>query len=56
MLFLNQVIGMRNSDLRREARIDRAAAGAGTIKFGTRVVGIDYIFRLDAEALEVGVK
>src|SRR5579875_2872233 len=47
---------MRNSDFRRETRINRSAAGAGTIEIGTGVIGIDDVLGLDTEAFKVAVK
>src|SRR5215472_2420184 len=56
VLFLNQVVNVRNPDLRREAGVDRTTAGTGAIKFGTGVVGINDVFRLHTQALEIGVE
>ncbi len=46
MLFLNEIVNVRNSDLGREARVDGAAARTSAIQFGACVVGINNIFRL----------
>ena len=56
MLLLNQVVDVRNADLRRKARIDSAAAGAGAVKFWTGVVGINDVLRLHAQAFEIPVE
>ena len=56
VLLLDQVVDVRNADLRREARIDGAAAGARAIQFGTGVIGVDDVLRLHAEALEIAVE
>ena len=56
MLLLNQVVDVRNADLGREAGIDRAAARARAIQLGTGVVGVNDVFRLHAQAFEVGVE
>ena len=48
VLLLNQVVDVRDADLRREAGIDRAAAGARAVQLRTGVVGIDDVLRLDA--------
>src|SRR5271168_3114644 len=46
VLLLNQVVDVRNTDLRREAGIDRASTGPGAIKFRTGVIGINNILWL----------
>ena len=56
VLHLDQVVDVRDADLRREARIDGAAAGAGAIQLRRGVVGVDDVFRLHAEAFEIGVE
>src|SRR5277367_539852 len=56
MLFLNQIVDVRNADLSREAGIDSSATGTGAVQIGTGVVGVDYVFRLHAQALEIGVE
>jgi hypothetical protein len=56
MLLLNEVVDVRNSDLRREAGIDGAAAGSRTIELGTGVIGVDDVFGLHSEALEISVE
>src|ERR1700722_20847841 len=56
MLFLNQIVRVRNPDLRREAWIDRASARTSAIQIRTRIVRINNILRLNPEALEERVK
>ena len=52
MLLLDQVVDVRDADLCREARVDRAAARAGAIQVRTGVVGINDVFRLYAQTFE----
>ena len=56
MLLLDQVVDVRNADLRREAGIDGAAARARPVEIGTGVVGINDVFRLHAQALQISVE
>src|SRR5215471_20032970 len=56
MLFLNQVVDVRDADLRGEAGVDGAAAGSGAIEIGAGVVGINNIFGLHTEAFEIRVE
>src|SRR5580693_10127367 len=56
MLFLDQVIDVRNADLCREARIDSASAGSSTIEVGTGVVGVNDVFRLHTQAFQISIK
>ena len=56
MFLLDQVVNVGYSDLRRETRVDGAAAGARAIQLGTRIVGINDVLRLEAQAFEVGVE
>src|SRR5271154_5301042 len=56
MLLLDQVVDVGYSDFRRETRVDGAAAGARAIQLGTRIVGINDVLRLKAQAFEVGVE
>src|SRR4030095_314454 len=56
MFLLDQVVDMGYSDFRRETRVDGAAAGARAIQLGTRIVGINDVLRLEAQAFEVGVE
>jgi hypothetical protein len=56
VLFLDQVVDMRNADLGWEAGIDGTAACAGTVEFGTGVIGVDHVLRLHAQAFEVRVE
>src|SRR5690348_5568362 len=56
MFLLDQVVDVGYSDFRRETRVDGAAASARAIQFGTRIVGINDVLRLEAQAFEVGVE
>src|ERR1700758_3083222 len=56
MFLLNQVVDVGYSDFRWKARVDGATAGARAIQLGTRIVGINDVFRLQAQAFEVGVE
>ena len=47
---------MRNADLGGEARVNRPAARTRAIQFGTRVVGVNNVLRLHAQAFQIGVK
>ena len=51
-----QVVHVRDADLRGEARIDGAAAGAFAIQLAARVVRVDDVAAGDAETLEVAVE
>src|ERR1700730_1348834 len=55
VLFLDQVIDMRNPDFRRKAGIDSATACARAVEFGTGVIRIDDVFRLHAKTFEVSI-
>src|SRR5262249_56799675 len=50
---VEQVVDVRNADLRGEARVDRAALRAVLIKLLGRVVRIDQVLRRNAQALEI---
>src|SRR5208282_4307107 len=56
MFLLDEIVDVRNSDLRGEAGVDGAAAGAGAIEIGAGVIGVDNVLGLDSEALEVSVE
>src|SRR5580700_6955322 len=56
MFLLDQVVDVRYADFRWETRVNRAAAGARAIQLGTRVVGINDVLGLEAQAFEVGVE
>ena len=56
MLGRNEVVDVRDADLRWVARIDGATARTRAIKFGRGVVGVDDIFRLESEAGEIRVE
>src|SRR6185369_12836747 len=56
VLLLDQVVNVRDADLGGETRIDRATAGTRTIQFGSCVIGVDDVLRLNSEALEITVK
>src|SRR5580692_1107178 len=56
MLLLDQVVHVRNTDLRRETGIDRAPASARAVKFRAGVVGVDDVFRLHTQTLEISVE
>ena len=45
VLHLDQVVDVRDADLCREARIDRAAARARAIQFLAGEIGVDDVFR-----------
>ena len=48
-----QVVDVRNAQLRREARVDGAALGAFLIELLAGEVGVDDVFRLDPQGREV---
>ena len=48
--------GRADADLRGEARIDGAAAGAGAIQLLAGEIGVDEVLGFDAEAFEVGAE
>jgi hypothetical protein len=52
----DQVIDVRNADLRREARIDGAAARALAVHLLAGEFGVDQVLRLYAQALQVRAK
>src|SRR5271156_6264135 len=56
MLLLNQVVDVRNPDLRGEAGIDGAPARSRTIEIRTGVVGIDDVLRLNTKAFQISVE
>src|ERR1700722_554731 len=56
MLLLDQVVDVRDADLRGETGIDGAAAGAGSIQIGTSVVRINDVLRLQTKAFEISVE
>ena len=56
VFFLDQVVDVRDSDLRREAGVNCAAARAGSIQLGACVIRINDIFRLHAQAFEICIE
>ena len=56
MLLLDQVVDVRNTDFRREAGVDGAAAGAGPVQIGARVIGVDDVLRLHTQTLQISVE
>src|SRR5437763_1392958 len=56
MLFLDEVIHVRDTDFGGEAGIDCAATGSRAVEFGTGVVRINNIFWLHAQAFEISTK
>ena len=53
VLHEDQVINMRNANLRGKTRIDRAAPGASLVHVAIGVVGVDDVLRLQPECLEI---
>src|SRR5580698_60261 len=51
-----QIVDMRDADLRRIAWIDRASTGSGAIEIRRGVVGVDDVLGLYAEAREVRIE
>src|SRR4029077_545664 len=56
MFLLDQVVDVRDTDPGWETGINVAARCTGAVEFGTRVVGVDDVLRLHAEALEIRVE
>ena len=56
VFFLNQIIDVRDPDFCRETRVNGATTCSGAVKLRTRIVGVNNIFRLHSQALEVSVK
>ena len=56
VVHVEQVVHVRDADLRREAGIDRAALGAGLVQLLGGVVGVDQVIGGDAERLEIGAE
>ena len=56
MLFLDQVVDVRNPDFGGETGIDSASARAGTIQIGTGVVGVNNVFWLHTQTFKVPVE
>ena len=56
VLLEDQVVDVRNADLRREAGIDGAAACALAIHLLAGEFGVDEVFGLQAQALEIAAE
>ena len=56
VLYIEQVMHMRNTDLRREARVDRTPFRSRLVEFLGSVIRIDDILGLHAQGLEISAK
>ena len=56
VLYIEQVMHMRNTDLRREARVDRTPFCSRLVEFLGSVIRIDDILGLHAQGLEISAK
>src|SRR5580704_10882182 len=56
MLLLNQVVDVRNANLRWEAGIDGAPVRSRPIEFRTRVVGVDDVLWLNTQTFQIPVE
>ena len=56
VVHVEQVVHVRNADLRGEARIDGAALGAFLVELLGGVIGVDQVLGRNAQRLEVGAE